>query len=135
VAKRDFYAPAATALTDEDRRAIAGLGVRMVSRKRHERVGDRNRGGLVCLAPPPGQVAREAAHAARVAADLAAGLDDAPGVVRCWGPCGRSLPRGSTPVVHGWHVRDVVLTGYPMHEVQCPECHGRWGWIDPPEGV
>jgi hypothetical protein len=117
-------------LTAGDRAFIAGLG-RPAGRKRHQRTDGRHQGGLVCLAPPPGHAARLEAHEARIAADPAAKVEPA---IVCWGPCGRSLPRGSTPGVHGWHVRDVVLTGFPMHEVQCGECHAAWGWIEP-QGV
>lgn len=124
-----MFTPTHTNLTDANRRTVAGLGVIRSGTKRRAYLR-----GLVPgespVQPPPGHSDRVEAHAARVAAELAAGAD--PGGVLCWGPCGRRLPRGSTPAVHGWRVRPVNLTGYAEDEIHCPECHAAWGWIEPP---
>jgi hypothetical protein len=89
--------------------------------------------GVHLLPPAPGQKAREEAHAARVAADIAAGLDDPPGTVRCWGPCGRSLRHSAMLACRGWRSRELADLGIGnvATEVQCPECYAAWGWIKP----
>ncbi len=73
--------------------------------------------------PDPGRAARVAAHAARVARE---DPGDEPG--RCWGPCGRVLPRPGRPEWHGWAARP--CPGVPgATELHCPECFRRWGFV------
>lgn len=97
----------------------------------------RHRGGMRALVrqvvavnqhlPRPADIeARIRAHRARVVAE-----DPGPEPPRCWGVCGRTLPRSAAGGVAGWWSRRVRCGAGEVVELHCPECFHRWGWIEP----
>jgi hypothetical protein len=113
---------AVTAFGREDRERCKEL-VRFMD---HDRTRRRRSGLIDGYEPPAGQGDRIEAHAARVEAE-----DPGEEPQRCWGVCGRTLPRGSRPRVHGWRSRVVRCGAGVQVEMHCQECFERWGWIEP----